>query len=95
MPRLIAYPLLLAAGVVSLPVAAAFLDGPSTENWVLPIQLAGMAALGALVGWGTPAIARSGASTSRRIVIGALLGVGAALVGVALFFLLLNGISGA
>ena len=75
--------------------AAAFLDGPSTENWVLPIQLAGMATIGALVGWGTPAIAGPGASTRRRAAVGALLGVGAAVLGVALFFLLLNGVSGA
>ena len=45
--RLVALVLLLAAGIISLPLAAAAFDGEGTENWILPAQLGGMAALGA------------------------------------------------
>ena len=47
---------LLLAGMVSLPLSAYFLDGPATENLVLPAQLAGMALLGAALGAAAPAI---------------------------------------
>ncbi len=92
---MIAYLLLLAAGVVSLPVAATFLDGQGTENWILPAQLGAMAGIGALVGWATPDLAGDGATTRRRVLVGAALGIGAAVVGVLLFFLLLSGFDGA
>ncbi|MDZ5619917.1 hypothetical protein [Nocardioides bizhenqiangii] len=95
MPRILAYLVLLVAGVLSLPVAAAFFDGEGSEDWILPVQLGGMAAVGALVGLATPALVGDGAATGRRVIVGALLGIGAALVGVALFFLLLNGFDGA
>lgn len=72
---------LAVAGILSLPVTAYFLDGQGTENWILPVQLLVMAALGALL-W------------PRRLV-GALIGVGMGLVGAAVFFLLLNGFHGA
>ncbi|PVG83253.1 hypothetical protein DDE18_08110 [Nocardioides gansuensis] len=72
---------LAVAGIFSLPVTAYFLDGERTENWILPVQLLVMAALGALL-W------------PKRLV-GALIGVGMGLVGVAVFFLLLNGFEGA
>ena len=78
MSKVLGWALLLAAGVVSLPVSAFFLDGPATENWVLPVQLAAMAILGALVGVWLPAY-----------------GVAAAVAGFALFFLLINGFTGA
>ena len=45
--RLVALVLLLAAGIISLPLAAAAFDGEGTENLILPAQLAGMAVLGA------------------------------------------------
>lgn len=95
MPRILAYLVLLVAGVMSLPVAAAIFDGEGSENWILPAQLGGMAIVGALVGAATPALVGDGATTGKRVWLGALLGVGAALVGVALFFLLLNGFDGA
>ncbi|KAA1421570.1 hypothetical protein F0U44_04605 [Nocardioides humilatus] len=95
MPRVIAYLLLIGAGIVSLPVAAYFLDGQGTENWILPAQLATMAVIGALVGQVTPALVGAGASARKRAALGALLGIGAAVVGVVLFFLLINGFSGA
>jgi hypothetical protein len=54
-----------------------------------------MAVIGALVGLATPALAGEGGATERRVLVGALLGVVAALLGIALFFLLLNGFDGA
>ena len=72
---------LAVAGIFSLPVTAYFLDGRRTENWILPVQLLVMAALGALL-W------------PQRLA-GALIGVGMGLVGVGVFFLLLNGFEGA
>jgi hypothetical protein len=95
MPRLIAYPLLVVAGILSLPVAATFLDGQGTENWILPAQLSGMAVIGGLVGLATPALAGERATTERRVVVGVVAGLVAALAGVVLFFLLLNGFEGA
>ena len=85
--------LLLAAGLVSLPVSAWFLDGDQTENWVLPAQLVAMALVGALVGLVLPGMV-SGASR-RRALLGAAYGVAAALVGVVVFFLLISGFEGA
>jgi hypothetical protein len=86
---------LLGAGILSLPVVAAVLDGPSTENWIIPVQLLAMAGIGAGAGVALPALAGAGAPTARRALIGAGLGVLAALVGVLVFWLLLNGFGGA
>ena len=52
--RLVALVLLLAAGILSLPLAAFAFDGEGTENFILPAQLAGMAVLGAVVGYLLP-----------------------------------------
>ena len=93
MSKVLGWALLLAAGVVSLPVSAFFLDGPATENWVLPVQLAAMAILGALVGVWLPGMASG--STRRRALLGAAYGVAAAVAGFALFFLLITGFTGA
>ena len=95
MPRSLAYLVLLVAGVLSLPVAAVFFDGESSENWMLPVQVGGMAVVGALVGLATPALARDGVATGRRVLFGVLLGLLAAVIGIALFFLLLSGFDGA
>jgi hypothetical protein len=86
---------LLVLGVLSLPVVAFFLDGEGTENWIVPVQLLLMALVGAVVGRTVPALAGDAASSSRATVIGALVGVGAACVGLVLFFVLLSGIGGA
>jgi hypothetical protein len=94
-PRILALLILIVAGILSLPVSAAFFDGEGSENWIVPVQLGGMAVVGALVGLATPALARAGAPAGRRMLFGVLLGLLAALVGVALFFLLLNGFDGA
>jgi hypothetical protein len=94
-PRVLAYVILFLAGILSLPVSAAFFDGEGSENWIVPVQLGGMAVIGAFVGLVTPALAREGAGPGRRALFGALLGLLTALIGVALFFLLLNGFDGA
>jgi hypothetical protein len=95
MRRLLTLVLLLAAGMLSLPVAAAFFDGEGSENWILPVQLGAMALIGAGAVVAVPELARDGASTGRRAVTGATLGVVMAVVGVVVFFLLLNGFDGA
>jgi len=89
--RAIALVVLLIAGILSLPIVAAFLDGESTENLVVPVQLAAMAAVGAVVGYLLPGVAGAGSSSTRSAGLGALVGVGTALVGLAIFFLLLGG----
>ena len=95
MGRVAALVVLLVLGVVSLPAVAGVLDGQGTENWVVPVQLALMAGIGALADRLVPTLGGAGASRRRAVVVGALLGVAAALVGVLLFFLLLSGLSGA
>ena len=95
MARAVALLVLLVLGLVSLPLVATVLDGVGTENWILPVQLVLMAALGALVGWLVPALAGRGATRRRGLLVGAAAGLGFAVLGLVLFFLLLNGISGA
>ena len=93
--RVAALMILLAAGILSLPLAALFLDGEGQENWIVPAQLAAMALLGAVVGSLLPGLAGSSASASRARLVGALAGVGMALLGLVIFFLLLSGFDGA
>ena len=86
---------LLLAGVLSVPVSAFVFDGRGSENWIVPVQLVAMAATGALVTVALPALAREGAATGRRARTGIWWGLLAALAGVLLFWLLLNGLRGA
>lgn len=86
---------LLAAGALALPVVASVLDGPSTENWIIPVDLLLMAGIGAGVGVALPALAPPGAPTGRRALIGAGWGLLAAIVGLLVFWFLLNGFGGA
>jgi hypothetical protein len=95
MRRAAALLVLLVLGVISLPLVASVLDSQGTENFILPVQLVLMAALGALAGWLVPTLGGADASRRRGIIVGALLGLGAAVFGLVIFFLLLNGISGA
>jgi hypothetical protein len=82
------------AGVLSLPLAAIPFDDEGSESWIIPVQLGGIALIGALVGLAIPGL--TGAETpGRRALFGALIGVVMALVGVAVFFVLLNGFEGA
>jgi hypothetical protein len=94
MERILGLIVLVVAGVLSLPLAAAAFDKQGSENWIIPVQLGGMAVIGALVGIALPGL--TGAETSgRRALLGAAIGVGMALAGVLIFFLLLNGFDGA
>jgi hypothetical protein len=93
--RIAACLVLLALGIVSLPVTAYFLDGLGRENWIVPVQLAVMAVVGALVGLLVPVLAGADARPRRGALVGAGLGVGAAVVGAGVFFLLLSAPGGA
>ena len=93
--RAVALAVLLVAGILSLPVAAFFLDGRSTENYVLPAQLLAMALVGSVVGRLLPGLAGAGATPRRAGVVGAVTGLGMAVLGVLLFFVLLSGFDGA
>jgi hypothetical protein len=93
--RVVGIVVLLVLGMLSLPVSAFFLDDQGTENWIIPVQLVVMAALGAATTIALPGLAREGASTGRRALTGAWWGLLAALVGVVVFWFLLNGIRGA
>ena len=91
--RILGWLLLLAAGVLSLPLAATFLDGQATENAVLPVALVLTALVGALLGAAMPGFVAG--TTRRRVAVGAVYGVAAAAAGVLVFFLLLSGFDGA
>jgi hypothetical protein len=93
--RVVGVLVLLAAGMLSLPVAASVADGRGTKNWIVPLQLLVMAVIGAGVTVALPALARAGAPTARRALTGAWWGLLAALVGVLTFWLLLTGSRGA
>ena len=69
--RVVALVVLLVLGVLSLPLVAAVLDGEGTENWILPVQLLLMAAIGALVGRMVPALAGPGATRAPGMLVGA------------------------
>lgn len=93
--RVVAVLLLLAAGILSLPLTAAVLDGPGMENWILPVQLLALAVIGAALTVALPAMARAGAPARTRALTGVAWGLLAAFVGVLVFWLLLNGFRGA
>jgi hypothetical protein len=93
--RLVGIVVLLVLGMLSLPAAAYVLDDQGTENWIVPVQVVAMAAVGAAVTVALPGLAREGASTGRRAMTGAWWGLLAAFVGVVVFWLLLSGFGGA
>jgi len=93
--RVVGIVVLLVLGVLSLPAAAYVLDEQGTENWIVPVQLVVMAAVGAAVTVTLPGLARDGATTGRRAMTGAWWGLLAAAVGVVVFWLLISGIGGA
>lgn len=93
--RIVGAVVLLVTGMLSLPLSAAVFDGEGTENWIVPAQLLAMAGIGAGLAVALPALAREGAPTGRRAMTGAWWGLLAALVGVLVFWLAINGISGA
>ena len=93
--RVVGIVVLLVLGILSLPAAASVLDGQGTENWIVPVELVAMAAIGAAVTIALPGLAREGATTGRRAMTGAWWGLLAAAVGVVVFWLLLSGFGGA
>jgi hypothetical protein len=93
--RVVAVIVLLGAGILSLPLAAAVLDSRRAESWIIPVQLLIMAAIGAAIAVALPAMARAGASTGARALTGVAWGLLAALTGLLVFWLLLNGFRGA
>lgn len=93
--RLVGIVVLLVLGMLSLPVTAYVLDDPGTENWIIPVQLLAMAAVGAAVTIALPGLAGAGAPTGRRALTGAWWGLAAAFVGVVVSWLLVNGLGGA
>ena len=93
--RVAAIVVLVVLGVLSLPVVAAVLDGEGTENWIIPVQLLLMAAVGALVGRLVPALAGPDATRGRAVLVGVVVGLAAAALGLVIFFLLLSGLDGA
>lgn len=94
--RLLAAAALIVAGALSLPLSALVLDrSTATENFIVPAQLLAMAGIGAALAAAFPAIAPAGAAPTRRLLIGCCWGVLAAGVGIAVFWLLINGIGGA
>lgn len=93
--RVVGALVLLVAGILSLPIVASFLDGANTEGWIIPVQLLLMAVIGAVVTITLPALAPPGVSTGVRAFTGVGWGVIAALVGLLVFFFLLNGFDGA
>jgi hypothetical protein len=88
--RPLALALIVVAGLVSLPVAAAVLDGESTDQLIVPVQLAAMAVLGAVVGYALPGLGGAGSSRPRSAALGTVVGVAAALVSLVVFALLLG-----
>ncbi len=95
MQRSFALVLLFGAGLASLPLAALGLDSEGSENWIIPVQLGAMAVVGALTALALPGLVRKESAAGRRILLGAVIGIGMALLGVVVFFLILNGFSGA
>jgi hypothetical protein len=93
--RIVGIVVLLVLGVLSLPAAAYVLDEQGTEDWIVPVQLVVMAAVGAAVTVALPGLAREGATTGRRAMTGAWWGLLAAAVGVVVFWLLISGVGGA
>jgi hypothetical protein len=93
--RPLALLILLATGILSLPVSAAFLDGEDTEKYILPAALVGMALIGALVGSALPGLAGEHAARGKARWVGALVGVVMVVLGTLIFFVILNGFDGA
>jgi hypothetical protein len=84
--------------VLMLPIVAAFTDtgdGGNAENWIIPVAVVAMAVIGAALGVALPGLAREGASTGRRAVTGACWGLLGLVVGLIVFWFLLNGLDGA
>lgn len=91
-PRPLALLLLVVCGLLSLPAVAALLDGESTDELIVPVQIAVMTVLGAVVGYLAPALGGAGSSRMRSVGVGVVVAVVAALVGGVVLFVLLGGL---
>lgn len=80
--------------VLVLPASAYVLDRVN-ENWILPVHFAVLAIAGIFAWTAIPGLARPDASRGVRIIVGAIVGLLTGLVGIGVFFLLLNGFTGA
>ena len=85
---------LLALGVLSLPLVAIVLDSPGQEGWIIPVQVVVMALIGAGIGMLVPALAGSGASRARAATVGALIALLGVAISLVMFYLLLDGLGG-
>jgi hypothetical protein len=85
---------LLALGVLSLPLVAIVFDDPGQEGWIIPVQIAVMALIGAGIGVLVPALAGPGASRARAATVGALIALLGVAISLVLFVVLLNGLGG-
>ena len=88
--RVIALVVLVAIGLLSLPLTAAVADGESTDDLVVPLQLVLMAVVGAVVGYLLPGLGGAGSTRQRSAALGVVIGLALALVSVAVFYLLLD-----
>lgn len=85
--------LMIVLGAFTLPLSALFLDGSETgENLIIPVALVISCVIGAVLA--VPVLEQD-VPALRRALIGAGLGLLGLVVGVVVFFLLLNGFDGA
>ncbi|MGA8047662.1 MAG: hypothetical protein WCA30_15490 [Dermatophilaceae bacterium] len=92
--RIAAVVVLLALGVLSLPLVAIVFDEAGQEGWIIPVQVVVMALIGAGIGMLVPALAGAGASRARAAVVGALIALVGVAISLVLFVLLLDGLGG-
>jgi hypothetical protein len=89
--RPLALLVLLVTGVLSIPVAAAFLDGGDSEGLVVPAAVVLMLVVGAVVGSLLPGLAGEHATAGRARLVGAVTGAVMVALGALVFYVLLNG----
>lgn len=85
---------LLALGVLSLPLVALVFDQAGQQAWIIPAQVVVMAVIGAGVGVLVPSLAGSGASRARAATVRALIALAGVAISLVLFVMLLDGIGG-
>ncbi|WP_313408618.1 hypothetical protein [Aeromicrobium sp.] len=86
--------LLVIVAIGLFPTTAAVLD-ESNEDWILPVFVAVMVALGALLWVLVPAVAGERSRIAHRVAVGGAAGLAAAVAAIIVFYALLNGYSGA
>ena len=93
--RVVSVVVLVVLAMLSLRIVASVLDAQGNQSWTLPVQLVLMAVIGAVLGFAVPRLAGARASRRRSVLVGAAAGVGAAVLGLVVFFVLLSGLGGA